>query len=216
MTADWRFEVLEVRTEPYAAAPTLMCRLRATAGGPGVVVQALALRVQIRIEPQRRQYAPAEADRLFELFGDAPQWADSIKPLLWTHASTMVPSFDGQADIDLPIACTYDFDVASAKYFHALDRGEVPLLFLFNGTAFMKAGPGWSVEPVPWDAEAAYRLPVSVWRETMDHYFPGSAWLRLGRDSFDALHRFKGRGAFPTWDAAIEALLAGAAAARTL
>jgi hypothetical protein len=119
----------------------------------------------------------------------------------------MVPGFESRTEVDLPLGCTYDFEVASAKYFHALDEGEVPLVFLFSGTVFTRGETGFSVEPVPWHKEAAYRLPVRVWRDLMDRYFPGSAWIRLGRESFDALHRFKGERALPTWDEAIDALL---------
>ena len=50
-------------------------------------------------------------------------------------------------------------------------------------------------------------MPVRLWRDLMDRYFPGSAWIRLRRDSFDALYRFKGRHALLTWDDAIETLL---------
>jgi hypothetical protein len=203
----WSFEVIDARAEPYAAVPTLMFRLR-IAAADDVPVHAIALRAQIRIEPQRRRYAPEEAARLFELFGDAPQWADSLKPMLWTHTSLIVPAFDGRTEIDVPVACTYDFEVGAAKYYHALDAGDVPLIFLFSGTILAKAPNGFSVEQVPWDRDATFRLPVRVWRALMDQYFPGSAWIRLRRECFDGLHRFKGRGAFPTWDAAVEALLA--------
>jgi hypothetical protein len=206
--SDWSFEVVDARAEPYAAVPTLVFRLK-IGSADDLPVHAIALRAQIRIEPQRRRYAPAEVDRLFELFGDAPQWADSLKPLLWTHTSLIVPAFDGRTEIDVPVACTYDFEVGAAKYLHALDEGDIPLIFLFSGTIFAKAPNGFSVEQVPWDREAPFRLPVRVWRTLMDQYFPGSAWIRLRRENFDALHRFKGRGAFPTWDAAVEALLAG-------
>ena len=41
----------------------------------------------------------------------------------------------------------------------------------------------------------------------MDLYFPNSGWLRLSRDSLDALQRFKANRALPTWDQAIERLL---------
>ena len=46
----------------------------------------------------------------------------------------MVPGFEGTTVIDLPITCTYDFEVVAAKYLEALEDGEVPLLFLFSGT----------------------------------------------------------------------------------
>jgi hypothetical protein len=41
----------------------------------------------------------------------------------------------------------------------------------------------------------------------MDRYFPNSAWLRVSRDTLDALTRFKARRALPTWEEAFEQLL---------
>ena len=119
----------------------------------------------------------------------------------------MVQGFTGSCEVDLPVACTYDFEITAAKYFHALDGGEIPLFMLFSGTAFTRGQTGFSVEPVPWEKEARFRLPVRVWRELMDHYFPGGAWIRLRRESFDALHQFRGRRALATWDDAVETLL---------
>jgi len=206
---DLGFTLLEARAEPYAAVPTLMLRLRITEG-TGERIHAAALRCQIQIEPRQRHYAAAEEERLFELFGEPPRWGETLKTLLWTHASLMVPSFTGSYEADLPVACTYDFEVTAAKYFHALDDGEIPLLLLFSGTVFTRGQAGFSVEPVPWEKEAPFRLPVRVWRELMDHYFPGSAWIRLRRESFDALHQFRGRRALPTWDDAVEVLIAAA------
>jgi len=203
---DLGFAVLGARAEPYAAVPTLMFRLRITEE-TGERIHTLALRCQIQIEPRRRHYTAAEQDRLFELFGEPPRWGETLKTILWTHASLMVPGFEGSREIDLPVACTYDFELTAAKYFHALDEGEIPLLLLFSGTVFTRGQTGFSVEPVSWEKEAPFRLPVQVWRDLMDHYFPGSAWIRLRRESFDALHRFKGRRALATWDDAVEALL---------
>jgi hypothetical protein len=167
----------------------------------------VALRCQVQIEPRQRRYSPAEQARLLELFGEPPRWGETLKTVLWTQTSAMVPGFRSQTAVDLPLVCTYDFEVAAAKYFHALDEGDVPLRFLFSGTVFVQGEVGLSVEPVPWHKEAAYRLPVRVWRDLMDRYYPGSAWIRLRRESFDALHRFKGERALPTWDEAIDALL---------
>ena len=200
------FAVLGARAEPYAAVPTLMFRLRITES-TGERIHAIALRCQIQIEPRQRHYTAAEEERLLELFGEPPRWGETLKTILWTHASLMVPGFQESREVDLPVACTYDFEVAAAKYFHALDEGEIPLLLLFSGTVFTRGQNGFSVEQIPWEKEAPFRLPVAVWRELMDRYFPGSAWLRLRRETFDALHQFRGRRALPTWDDAIEALL---------
>jgi uncharacterized protein DUF6084 len=203
------FEVLGARAEPYAVVPTLSFALRVGEGG-GQSIHTIALRCQIQIEPRRRPYSASEEARLLELFGEPKRFGDTLNTLLWTQASVMVPGFAGSTEITLPITCTYDFEVTAAKYFQALDDGEIPLLFLFSGTIFAKNGSGLMVEPVPWEKEASFRLPVRVWREVMDQYFPGSAWIRLRRENFDALHRFKGRRALPTWDDAVEALLQAA------
>jgi hypothetical protein len=200
------FQVRDAQPEPHAAVPTIMLTLRVseTAGG---AVHALALRCQIRIEPQRRRYSRDEEDRLYELFGETPRWGDSLRPFLWTHVSTTVPGFAGSTDIDLPIECTYDFEVAGAKYLHSLSEAEIPLLLLFSGTVFTRGEAGFAAEPVSWNSEASYRLPVSVWRRTMDQYFPNSGWVRVSREVLDDLQRFKASQALPTWDQAFERLL---------
>jgi hypothetical protein len=49
-------------------------------------------------------------------------------------------------------------------------------------------------------------LPVAAWREAVDAFFPNSAWIRVNRDLFDELRRFKIGTGLPTWDAALERL----------
>src|SRR5437867_1821930 len=172
------------------------------------------MKCQIRVEPHRRRYSKGEEERLFDLFGEPKRWGDTLKTFLWTHVSFMVPSFRDRIDVEVPIQCTYDFEVAAAKYFQALEaesNGEIPLVFLFNGTVFSKAGAGspmgFSVGHVPWDKEASYRLPVSAWRAVMDLYFPNTAWLRLRHETFDALSLFKARYGLPTWEETVALLL---------
>lgn len=203
------FAILGVRVEPYAATPTLVFRLRVEAPA-GETVHTLALRCQIRIEPQRRRYAADEAAALEELFGRTERWGDTLKPFLWTHVSTMAPGFTGAGELDLVVPCTYDFEVAAAKYLHALEGGEIPLLFLFSGTVFAKGEEGMRVTQIPWDREARHRLPVATWRELMDRYYPNAGWLRLRRDTLDALLSLKARRAVTTFDEVIDALLAEA------
>jgi hypothetical protein len=207
--SDLVFAILGVRVEPYAATPTLVFRLRVEAPG-GETIHTLALRCQIRIEPQRRRYAADEEAALEELFGRTGRWGDTLKPFLWTHVSTMAPGFTGVGEVDLVVPCTYDFEVAAAKYLHALEGGEIPLLFLFSGTVFAKGEEGMRVTQIPWDREARHRLPVAVWRELMDRYYPNAGWLRLRRDTLDALLSLKARRAVTTFDEVIDALLAEA------
>jgi hypothetical protein len=200
------FDCVGARAEPYAAAPILVLRVRIseTAGEP---VHAIALRCQIRVEPQRRRYSDQEAERLHDLFGDRSRWADTVKPIQVATVQVMVPGFTGATEVDVPVPCTYDLEVASARYFAGLDDGTVPLLLLYSGTVFVKRDGGFAVEQVPWSAESSFPMPVSVWRDMMDRYFPDSAWLRCSRETLDALGRFKSRHALPTWDATLAELL---------
>jgi hypothetical protein len=128
----------------------------------------------------------------------------------FAFADAMVPGFEGAVEVDIPISCTYDLEVASSKYFHALDDGEIPLLMLFSGTVFTKGESGFSVEQVPWHKEVSFGLPVKVWDEMMDLYFPGQAWIRIQRETLDALGRFKSERALTGWDQTLETLLSAA------
>lgn len=199
------FTCTGVRADPYAAGPTLVFRLRITAAG-GERVHAVALRCQIRIEPALRRYAQAEGDRLGDLFGERSRWSSTLQPLQFAQVSVVVPGFTGETEVDLPVPCTYDMDIAATKYFAALADGEAPLLLLFSGTAFSGPG-GFQVQPVPWDKEAAFRLPVAVWREMVDQHFPGCGWIRLPRDAMEALLAFRSRRALPSWQDTLRVLL---------
>ncbi|MEP7201830.1 MAG: DUF6084 family protein [Ilumatobacteraceae bacterium] len=200
------FEVSGARVEAYAAVPTLVLRLRITAADANPV-HAIALRSQIMIEPKRRHYEHDEEQRLTELFGETPRWGDTLRPFLWTNVSLTVTGFTAQTEVDLPIACTYDFEVAAAKYMHSLDDGEIPIVAMFSGTVFGRSAAGLSASPVSWSEEASYRLPVALWRDMMDLYFPNTGWLRLRRETLDALQRYKTHRALLTWDETFERLL---------
>jgi hypothetical protein len=209
--AELTFTVDDIVPEPYAAAPTLLAKLRVEET-TGERVHALALRAQIRIEPQRRRYDDTEERALLDLFGDRTRFAQTLKPFPWLHASTVAQGFTGSTEIDLPLPCTYDFDVSGTTYLHALRDGEIPLLVLFSGTVFTRGTTGFSVAAVPWDCEARYRLPVGVWRELMESHFPGTEWIRMPRDTVDALAHFRHVRGLTSWDAAVTALLADASA----
>jgi Family of unknown function (DUF6084) len=117
----------------------------------------------------------------------------------------VVPAFAGATAVDLPVHCAFDFNVAATKYFAGLEEGEVPLLLLFSGTIFYMAETGaLQATQIPWEKEARYRLPVRIWREMMDIYYPNCAWLCLRRDVFDRLYRYKARQRIPTFEQALE------------
>src|ERR1700756_5293287 len=161
--AELAFGCTAARSVRYAATPTLSFALHITES-TGARVHAIALRCQIRIEPHRRRYSADEAGRLNDLFGDTSRWAETVKPIQLATVSTMVPGFTSLTEVELPVPCTYDLEVASARYLQGLDDGTIPLLLLFSGTVFIANGESFSVELIPWSAEASYRMPVSVWR----------------------------------------------------
>lgn len=201
------FAVRDAARAEHVAAPTLRFAVEVESLG-GHAIRSILLDVQVQIAARRRHYEEAEHDRLFELFGPVSTWGSTLRTLLWTRATLVVPPFSGATVVDLPIACTYDLDVIAARYFAALQDGVVPLELLFSGTVFYTGAGGMlQTARISWEQEASYRLPVSVWRETMDHHFPGSAWLRLQRSAYDRLCAYKARNAFATWDDAIAALV---------
>jgi hypothetical protein len=206
---DYRFAVLDVAAEPYAVAPQLTARLRIEET-TGRRIHAIALRCQVRIEPQRRRYDGGEEDGLRGLFGERSRWGDTLKPFLWMQANTTVQGFTGGTETDLALPCTYDLDVIGTRYLHALDAGDAPLDFLFSGTIFTRGGSGFEVEQVPWACEARYAMPVAVWREMIASYFPNSGWLRVGSDVLAELAAFRARHDLISWDETMRRLLSAA------
>ncbi|WP_410663599.1 DUF6084 family protein [Amycolatopsis sp. lyj-84] len=204
--ADLVFDCLDAAPERYGVVPSLNLRLRISEV-TGERIEAIALRCQIRVEPHRRRYSPQEAELLRDLFGDTARWADTVKPMQFTTVTAMVPGFTGATTLELPVPVTYDLEIASTKYFNSVSDGVIPLLLLFSGTVFSMREGRMSVQQVPWSKETSYGLPVKVWRETVDLHFPGSAWLRLDRETLNALQRYKSRHALPTWSGTVAALL---------
>ena len=128
-------------------------------------------RVALRVPDPHRAAAPAlragGGGAALELFGETPRWGDTLQARSCGPTSaTTVTGFTGETEFDLPVTCTYDFEVAAAKYLHALDDGEVPLVLLFTGTVFSaRASRGRRADPVPWHQEAPFRCRSAVWRE---------------------------------------------------
>lgn len=202
------FAVERVAAAEHAAVPTLLFGVHVDAGGRAI--RSLSLNAQIRIDATRRRYSDEERERLYELYGPPADWSRTLRSLLWTHVATTVPSFEGEATLELAVPCSYDFEVAVAsKYLHALgEESEVPLELLFSGTIFFAGAEGrLQVAHVPWDREARCTMPVRVWRQAVDAAFPNAAWLRLSRDTFDRLQAYRASRALLTWDAALEELL---------
>jgi Family of unknown function (DUF6084) len=203
---DLRFQVEDASATPNAATPQLSFKVRITNSEPEPI-HSIALRAQVQIEPVRRRYTAVEQENLKELFGEPERWSKSLHPLLWTNANVSVPAFTGSTLIDIPIPCTFDFNVAITKYIYGLENGDLPTSLLFSGTVFHAGHLGLQVAQIPWDREATYRLPVRLWKEMMDLYYPDTAWLCLRRDIFERLYEFKARHGIPTWEQTLERML---------
>jgi hypothetical protein len=210
------FQIEGAEAVPHAATPLIALKLRITNFPATETIHAISLRCQVQIEPAKRRYVPKEQEKLLDLFGTPERWARTVKPLLWMNTSVAVPRFTGELLVDLELPCTFDFNVAATKYFHALDSGDIPVAVMFSGTLFYE-GPmdgqnagALQISQIPWDRESSYRLPVAVWKEMMEMHYPNSAWLCLRRDAFEQLYNYKVRHGLPTWEQAIAKALAAA------
>jgi hypothetical protein len=203
------FQIEGAEAVAHAATPLIALKLRITNFPSTETIHAITLRCQVQIEPAKRRYVPNEQKKLLDLFGTPERWARTVKPLLWMNTSIAVPRFTGELLVDLELPCTFDFNVAATKYFHALDSGDIPVAVMFSGTLFYEGSNGaLQISQVPWDRECIYRLPVSVWKDMMEMHHPNSAWLCLRRDTFEQLYNYKVRHGLPTWEQAIDKALA--------
>jgi hypothetical protein len=205
---DLSFKVESAVPVPFAAIPTLAFNLRIANAIAGEAIHTIALRCQIQIEATRRRYTVEEQRNLLDLYGEPDRWSKTLRSLLWTLASAVVPGFEGSTLTDLLVPCTFDFNVASTKYFEGLTGGDIPLRLMFSGTVFYAGEDGaLQVAPISWEQETTFKLPQSVWRQMMDSYYPNSAWLSLRRDVFDRLYQYKMQHGIPTWEQALERVL---------
>jgi hypothetical protein len=195
----------------YAAIPSIAFEMNLKNAKPDEVLHTVVLRCQIQIEVARRKYTGADQEKLRDLFGEPERWGQTLRPLLWTHASVVVPEFTGSTTVSMQVPCTFDFNVAATKYFNGLADGDIPLCMMFSGTVFYDDAEGsMRVAPISWDKEARFRLPLKIWQDMMDLFYPNLAWLSLRRDVFEQLHDYKIRHGIPSWEQTIEKVLAEA------
>jgi hypothetical protein len=205
---DLCFAAEGAEVDRYAAAPTLLFKVRVTNGTPDVRVENVLLNCQIRIETTQRPYTPEDRERLSELFGETHRWKDTLRSMLWTHTNVPVPAFDDQRVVELSVPCSFDFNVAATKYFYGLEGGEVPLALLFSGTVFYRDAGGFlQMDLISWSKEASFRLPVRIWQELMDIYYPNTAWLCIDRAVFDEIYHYKRKKGFTGFDETLQALM---------
>jgi hypothetical protein len=201
------FAVLGSRTVRHAAAPMLALDLQVTESS-GRPVYMIALTIQLMIEPARRRYDDATRERLLELFGPPERWSVTTRSMVWTQLDVLVPAFTGTTTVSVPVACNYDLELAAAKYLHSLPDGEAPLALHFNGTIYYPGQDGaLQMVLLPWNKSIDFRMPVSIWRETIEHYYPNTGWVALRSPTLEALQRAKLERGLATLDACVEALL---------
>jgi hypothetical protein len=204
------FQIEAGEAVPHAAAPLIALKLRVSNLPADEAIHTLTLRCQVQIEPAKRRYVAQEQEKLLDLFGTPERWSRTVRPLLWMNTAVAIPGFTGSVLVDLELPCTFDFNVAATKYFHALDTGDIPICVMFSGTVFYQGPDGaLQVSQVPWDREANFRLPISVWKDMMEMHYPNTSWLALRRDVFEQLYEYKVRHGIPTWEQAISRALAG-------
>jgi hypothetical protein len=201
------FEVLGARALRYAAAPMMVLDLK-VAEPSGRSVYMIGLTVQLMIEPARRVYDDATRERLTGLFGPPERWAVTTRSLVWTQLDVIVPAFTGSTTVAVPIACNYDLEVAATKYLHSLPDGEAPLALHFNGLVYYpNDGGGLQMVLIPWSRSADFRMPVRIWQETIEHYYPNTGWVALRCETLEALESERVTRGLPTYDDCVRTLL---------
>lgn len=192
----------------YSTTPQIAFKLRVSNSDPAETIHSVALRCQIQIEVTRRRYTAEDQQKLLDLFGEPDRWSQTLRNLLWTHVNVNVAPFKGSTLVDVPVPCTFDFNVGATKYFHGLGDGQVPLCLMFSGTIFYaQPGDTMQVSLISWEKEARFSMPVKVWRDMMDAYYPNTAWLCLRRDIFERVYEYKVKHGIPTWEQALEQML---------
>ncbi len=192
-----KFTIAGAHPKQHAASPAISFETAIATSEP---VEALVLRAEVRIEPQRRQYDSREHTLLNDLFSTPDRWATTLRTFSWADVPVIVTAFEEQTCAHIDVPCTFDFDEAATRYFSALGEGDIPLRFFFSGAIFRYGGNGVSTERVPWSCEAGYRMPLQVWNAAMRACFGDDAIIRVRRETLEDLHRLRALSGAISWD----------------
>ncbi len=206
VTPQPEFAVIGAAHLAFAAAPTMIFSATVVERSEHEI-QSIALSIQVQIDPARRGYDTDTRERLAELFGAPASWTPSTQALSWARVGAVVPAFVGSAQFALELPCTYDLEVAAAKYFYALRDGSVPLSFHFNGTVFYRQHGRLQMVPVPWSATAQFEMPIAAWRAMIAEHYPGGGWIRISDATLARLNELRGARGLPSFDACVVELL---------
>lgn len=207
LAPELEFAITGVAAQAFAAAPTLLFAAAVT-DLSGAAIQSVALNVQVMIDPAKRGYDDQARERLSELFGPPTSWAPSTSGLAWAQVAVAVPGFTNATSFAIEVPCTYDLEVAAAKYFYAIADGLVPLSFHFSGNVFFSGTSGaLQVVPVAWSNTATFRMPIDTWKAMIAEHYPGGGWIRIGHETLAALQDRRSRRGLPSFDACLNELL---------
>lgn len=205
---DLKFEIIASRVKQYAAVPTLVFDLQITNETENEEVYAAALKCQVIIEAVKRRYDEEAKDRLYELFGGAERWHETLRTTFWQIVTVPLPRFTNKTVVEINVPCSEDQGMAAGKYFYAVRDGLIPLAFLFSGTLFYKNPDGeLQITLIPWEKEAFCKMPAALWQEMMDLHFPNTRWLTIRKDLYEKLVEYKSFHNYPSLENCVESLL---------
>ena len=204
--------MLGVGARRHAALPALEFDVHVTEP-TGRQVYVIALSAQIMIEPARRQYTRCGARAARRAVRPAGALGDhDAQPGLAPRRRARA-QLHRRDHLHGPVPCTFDLEIAAAKYFNAVEDGLVPLAFNFNG-----------IDPLPRRRRAAADVAgpvellggVPLRRRGLapgdGRLLPERALGALHAETLHALLAEKARRGAPTMDAAIAGLLRDAGA----
>lgn len=206
--ADPEFTIVSAEAVPRSVGPTLAFRGKITDESLRPIY-TIALTAIVTVEPGKRAYAPGERERLLELFGGPERWASTTGAFRWAATSAMVHGFTGEGEFELCVPVSFDLEIASARYFGALDEGgSVPLRFHFNGSIFYERGDGKvQIAPVPWDRSERFEMPMEAWTRLASEHHPHRGWVPLHSETVARIDKLKAAMGAPTFDACLGGLL---------
>src|SRR5581483_10937146 len=123
---DLQFAVENAEALRFAASPHIVFKLKVSNTGPSRI-HTIILKCQAQLDVVRRTYSKNEQQRLGDLFGDPGRWGETLRSMLWSNVNITLPSFEQTIAADLPVPCTFDFNVAATKYFYGIESGDVPV-----------------------------------------------------------------------------------------
>lgn len=161
---DLTFAVSEAAVLHCDGHPLLGLSIELENASPGEAISSVILRCQLRLECPRRRYTDKERERLKILFGEPEQWSETMRSLTLASTAGTVNGFSHRTRCQLLFRCGERL-AGAASYLNSLDDdATAPLLLLFSGSVFHNRGDKLQVAPIPWDREARFSLPLSVWR----------------------------------------------------